>query len=121
MTAVAQETNRKVVRSADPRQGCTRYLLNPAPRVVHIVAKNLVANREKGTNLPLVGIRRVADLDRHIVVRHVNILGPSTLVHRPELPLPGTDGRAICVMWTDAALEVFVDAGQPVPQWTRVK
>jgi hypothetical protein len=78
-------------------------------RIVHVVAKTLAENLATGTHRPLVAVRRFGDAEPALLARHVEILGPSTLFHTPDAPLPGTSGRGIAYLVTTAALRVHVD------------
>jgi hypothetical protein len=77
--------------------------------IIHILAKNLKEVDAAGKPLPVVAIRSASSPDKYLVVRHVEILGPSALFHTPEDPVPGTDGRAVCVLRTSAPLRIWVD------------
>lgn len=75
-------------------------------RIVHVVAKVLKENIENGTDKPVIGIRRVDNPDKVRMVDGVQILGPSILKYTPDNPVPGTDGRGICVLRTSAPLVI---------------
>lgn len=86
-----------------------RVLKGGKERIIHILAKVLGENLANGLDKPCTAIRDAANPDKYIVVRHVDILGPSSIRLTPEDPIPGTDGRAICVLRTSAALRIWVD------------
>lgn len=77
-------------------------------RIVHIVAKALMANKESNAGLPVIAVRPATNPYRFIMVEHAEILGPCTLRHTPEDPVPGTDGRAICVLRTIAPVKIRI-------------
>jgi len=78
-------------------------------RVVHVVAKMLQQNFATGQHRPMVGIRNKNALGKFVLTHHASILGPSQLLHTPQSPLPGTDGRAICVLHTEAPIVASFD------------
>lgn len=88
----------------------TRILKKGIKRIVHVVAKFLKENLEQGKNNMLVGIRPCSSPKRVTLYRHCDILGECRLEHfPPEKAIPGTDGRGICYLVTDAAIRVYKD------------
>lgn len=105
----------------------TPLLLEAAPRAIVISSEALKANQElsKRNHWPAIEIYSLPrhdpkNLDRAStsgfgevnrysnVVRHVEILGPSEIAHRPDMPLDYA-GRRVLVLVTSAPLRVFLD------------
>jgi hypothetical protein len=86
----------------------TKVLPGGVRRVVHVIAKTLKENLDHGAKKPMVGVRDWNNLSRMYIYRRVDILGPSTVMEIDQ-PLPGTDGRGICPLITEAALMVYMD------------
>lgn len=86
----------------------TKVLPGGVRRVVHVIAKTLKENIENKAGKPMVGVRDWSNLSRMYIYRRVDILGPSSVMEIDQ-PLPGTDGRGICPLITEAALMVYMD------------
>lgn len=86
-----------------------RRLRGGKKRIVHVIAKTLAKNMDTGLHQPLIGVRSARNPDQVRVYRHAEILGPSKLMHTPNAPLPGTDGRGICYLVTRAPIRVYLD------------
>lgn len=92
----------------------TRAVHLPAQkRIVHVLgpvlAKNLKRPHDYESHEPVVAVRSLADPRVALVGRHVEILGPCEIWYEPDKPVPGTQGRAIAVMKTEAELIVHMD------------
>ena len=74
-------------------------------RIVNVSAKILRENLERGERSPMVMVRDADRMADELIVKSVRILGPSTLGPMFDEPLPGTDGRGICHLVTEASLE----------------
>ena len=96
----------------------TRVLPGGVRRVVHVIAKTLKENIENKAGKPMVGVRDWNNLSRMYIYRRVDILGPSSVMEIDQ-PLPGTDGRGICPLITEAALMVYMDEENQQPQHER--
>jgi hypothetical protein len=96
------ETKRHVAEYVDPPPpGPARVqTLPPAPRILHVLPS---AIRDGG---PAVVVRDAAKPATFSVYHGVEWNGPSAL-HRATTPLPGTDGRGLVYITTDAALRVY--------------
>jgi len=87
----------------------TKLLKAGVKRIVHVLAPMLQANLQDGKQRSIIGVRPFENPETLEVYRHAEILGPCSLMHTPEQPLPGTNGRGICYMVTTAAIRVWVD------------
>lgn len=87
----------------------TKLLKAGVKRIVHVLAPNLQANLQDGKQRSIIGVRPFEKPETLEVYRHAEILGPCSLMHTPDQPLPGTNGRGICYMVTTAAIRVWVD------------
>ena len=87
-------------------------------RIVHIFTPVLKKRQDAGpwkamNGEPLMAVRSsVGAYCRMRIYRRVDIEGPSKLVEL-EKPLPGTGGRGVAVMMTDAPLRVWYDDRAP--------
>jgi hypothetical protein len=77
--------------------------------IVHIDGPSLDANRRDGINRMLVAVRRSEDPTKKVLCREVRWNGPSRVVDRQNHPIPGTNGRAVSWVETDADLVVTMD------------
>lgn len=89
-------------------------ILAPRKRIVHVVAKILQESMQTGVQYELMGVRDFERREDLIIARHVQILGPSDLWHTPTEPLPGTNGRGIAYLVTEAPLKLYFDVEQPI-------
>lgn len=82
-------------------------------RVIHVAAPVLMRNRAEGRNDPVIAVRNVAtDWATDVVyARKVEWNGPTLMCHRPTTPIPGTNGRGVAFIETDAPITVFTDDG----------
>ena len=76
--------------------------------MVQIVGASMQKRKTTGVKVPLVGVRTLENLKRLYIYRQVDILGPSSIMEL-DAPIPGTDGRVICPLITDAPLRVYRD------------
>lgn len=83
--------------------------------VIHIAAPVLIRNRKEGRNDPVIAVRSVETnwATDVIFCRKVEWDGPTRMVHRPTTPIPGTDGRGVCFVETDADLTLYFDQPEP--------
>ncbi len=77
-------------------------------RYVHVLVSALHHRFQTGEKVQLVCVRSAKRPGAYKLYRKVECLGPASL-EEIETPLPGTNGRGICVMVTDAPLRVFTD------------
>lgn len=84
--------------------------------VIHIAAPVLAKNRKEGRNDPVIAVRRAHSNWATDVVfaRKVEWNGPSRMVHRPSTPIPGTEGRGVSFVETDAPVTVYLDNEEPI-------
>jgi len=84
--------------------------------VIHIQAPILINNRKTGRNDPVIAVRSVATdwANDVIFCRHVEWNGPTRMIHRPTTPVPGTAGRGVSYIETDAVLTVYIDEQPPI-------
>lgn len=85
-------------------------------RVIHVAAPVLSNNRKTGANDPVIAVRNVeTDWASDVIFcRRVEWNGPSRLCHRPTTPIPGTNGRGVAFVETDAVLTLYVDGRPPI-------
>jgi hypothetical protein len=84
--------------------------------VIHIAAPVLMKNRAEGRNDPVIAVRQAYTnwaTDVHFA-RRVEWSGPTRMVHRPTTPVPGTNGRGVAFLETDAELTLFMDDREPM-------
>jgi hypothetical protein len=84
--------------------------------VIHIAAPVLMKNRAEGRNDPVIAVRQAYTnwaTDVHFA-RRVEWSGPTRMVHRPTTPVPGTNGRGVAFLETDAELTLFMDGREPM-------
>lgn len=100
-------------KKARPSYATRAVRLPAAKRIVHVLgpvlAKNLKRPHDYESHDPVVAVRSLADPRVALVGRHVEILGPCKISYTPADPVPGTQGRAIAVMETEAELIVHMD------------
>lgn len=77
--------------------------------IVHVDGPTLDANRRDGVNRMIVAVRRSAAPTKKVMCREVRWDGPSRVVDRQNHPIPGTKGRAVSWVETDAPLTVMMD------------
>ncbi|TXM69652.1 hypothetical protein [Methylobacterium sp. WL120] len=84
--------------------------------VIHIAAPVLMKNRQEGRNDPVIAVRKAFTNWATDVVfaRKVEWSGPTRMVHRPSTPIPGTNGRGVAFLETDADLTLYVDGQDPI-------
>lgn len=83
----------------------TRILPGGVKRIIHVFAPALKERFEGNKDNKLCCVRNANNLTRRYMYKKVECLGPSQLVELDE-PLPGTNGRGICVMVTTEAIRV---------------
>jgi hypothetical protein len=102
-----------------PKEG---QVVNPMTKpilgafVIHIAAPVLMKNRAEGRNDPVIAVRQAYTnwaTDVHFA-RRVEWSGPTRMVHRPTTPVPGTNGRGVAFIETDAELTLFMDDREPL-------
>lgn len=80
-------------------------------RIVHVAAAELKVRMDGGGRPALCGVRDAAEPAAVLYCRHVELLGPSSLWDQDDADaLPGTAGRGVCYLVTDAPLRVHFDA-----------
>jgi hypothetical protein len=84
--------------------------------VIHIAAPVLMRNRKEGRNDPVIAVRKAytnwaTDI---VFARRVEWNGPTRMVHRPSTPIPGTEGRGVSFVETDADVTVYLDDQEPM-------
>jgi len=84
--------------------------------VIHVAAPVLMKNRAEGRKDPVIAVRRAHTnwADDVIFARKVEWNGPSRMVHRPTTPVPGTNGRGVSFVETDADLTLYLDGAEPM-------
>ncbi|WP_298962344.1 hypothetical protein [uncultured Methylobacterium sp.] len=84
--------------------------------VIHVAAPVLMKNRAEGRNDPVIAVRRAHNdwATDVIFARKVEWSGPTRMVHRPTTPVPGTNGRGVSFVETDADLTLYVDGAEPM-------
>lgn len=99
----------------------TKKLRGGVLRCIHVLAPNLVKNLTEGTNLPTIGVRLASKPHKMIFGKPVHNLTfdikngvqlpgmMGTMQFTPKNPLPGTGGRAVCVLRTTLPLICEVD------------
>lgn len=80
-------------------------------RAVHVLTPALMERfKDRESIMPVVAVRSShGDFTRMKLYRHVELLGPSFLGEDFENPLEGTGGRAVAVLFTEGAIQVWVD------------
>lgn len=86
-----------------------RRLKGGVTRIVHVLAPVLKENMEQGTNKPIVGVRLASKPKRVRAVHGVEIRGKVVLMQDMANPVPGTGGRAVCVMKTSSPITIFFE------------
>lgn len=92
----------KIIKAGRPTR-----LEGGVQRVIHVVAKALKESLDGHPEMRVIGIREESDLTKVIMAKHVEILGNVSLIHTPDDPIPGTDGRGVCVLRTNAPILVY--------------
>lgn len=87
----------------------TRRLKAGISRIVHVLAPILKENLENGTKKPMVGIRLESNPGQVRIVQGVEIRGKVTMMPDISNPVPGTGGRAVCVLKTTSPIIIFFD------------
>lgn len=84
--------------------------------VIHIAAPVLAKNRKEGRNDPVIAVRMAHSnwATDVMFARKVEWNGPSRMVHRPSTPIPGTEGRGVSFVETDADVTVYLDHEEPI-------
>lgn len=82
--------------------------------IVHVDAPTIIKNRDTGSFDPVVLVRRADDLSNPLFFREVYWNSPTKLVHKANMPLPGTNGRGVAWMETDGPLTCIKDGEKPV-------
>lgn len=101
------KVNGKVITS-----GTSRVLRGGVRRIVHVLAKALKENNEdKSVVRPVIAIRTERNPSKVLMVFHAEFLGKTTLIHTPNDPVPGTEGRAVCVLRTKGRIRVWESDG----------
>jgi len=80
---------------------------------VHAHGPTVRENKLSGLNRPLVLIRRSDKLNEMVLARHVELPGPSRLVHRHSMPLPETERNAVAVLETTTPPVAYFDPPGP--------
>jgi hypothetical protein len=96
-------------------------------RCIHIFVPVLHKRQTEGGDEMIWAVRSsIADSDgsrwnRMILCRKVEWNGPTKCVEHFNDPLPGTGGRGVAVVYTEAELTIYWDAHLPEPQQIRVE
>lgn len=86
----------------------TNTLRQGVLRAVHVFTPALQYRLEHGGHLPVMAVRSSLYGYRKMKLYHrVQILGPSTMDPLFDAPLPGTGGRGVAILFTQAALRVW--------------
>ena len=108
----AANMEKATVRSFVPPDGWKSELL-PAGilRAVHVLTPALQERlKDKTSTLPVIAVRSSnKDYSRMRLYRWVEILGPSFIGEIFDQPLPGTNGRAVAVLFSEYPLQVWID------------
>lgn len=95
-------------------------------RGIHIFVPELQKRMQEGGDNPIWAVRTsVADHDgkrwnRMILCRKVEWNGPTKGVEHFDDPLPGTGGRGVAVVYTEAPITIYWDADSEEPKTIRV-
>jgi hypothetical protein len=102
-------TGRELILDNFAMERCkTHTLRGGLERHIHILGPVLNIRMKTGDHSkPIIAIRPASTPNRIKMYRHIEIQGPSVLMDRPEDPLPGTKGRAICYLRTSAPIKVY--------------
>ncbi len=91
-------------KAAKPKKEYT-ILKGGVARVVHVFVPALTKRFEGEKDNPLCCVRRADNLTRRYLYKKVEFMGAAELSETD--PLPGTNGRGICVMKTTGPLKVY--------------
>ena len=96
----------------------SKILAGGVKRAIHVLTPALQERlSNKATRKPVVAIRSALhNYEKFILARGVKIHGPSEMFEDFENPLPGTGGRAVCVLMTEHAVEIFWDEADGNPK-----
>lgn len=74
---------------------------------LHVFTPLLMKQIKEGTKFPLNAVRLGSNgYTSLILVDSIQILGPSELRDISHEPLPGTNGRAVCVLFTNSPVKI---------------
>lgn len=94
-------------------------------RAIHVYVPALQSRFEKGNDKrPCMAVRSIgADgkWSRMRLYRRVSWNGPTRLVEHFDEPLPGTNGRGVCIVYTTAALYCEWDLKDKKPKTLTMK
>lgn len=81
--------------------------------VIHVAAPVLLKNRAENRDDPVIAVRNVSTNWETDVIycRKAEWEGPTLMCHRPTTPIPGTNGRGIAFVETDAKITAYTDNG----------
>ncbi len=73
-------------------------------KIINVDAPTIRDNIENGKREPMVRVRFSDNPTNYKVFKSVEILGPSRLAPNFKDPIPGTNGRGICYVTTNARI-----------------
>lgn len=97
----------------------SKILPGGVKRAIHVFTPALMErlDKTKRSRKPIIAIRSALhNYEMMILCRGVKIHGPSEMFEDFDNPLPGTGGRAVAVMMTEHAVEIFWDETDPDPR-----
>lgn len=91
----------------------------PEEFAFHVFTPALMHRIQHGLkcNLPCMALRSSLDNFETMVLYHqIDVLGESSLRPLFAKPLPGTNNRGVCIMFTKATLRVWYPSNKPLVQ-----
>lgn len=81
-----------------------RHLEGGVDRIINVLAPLIHSGK------PAIAVRLQSEQEQiEGTCWHIQILGPSYIAYMPEEPVPGTDGRGVYALRTQAPLVLFCD------------
>jgi len=88
----------------------SRMLKGGVRRAIHVFTPMLMTRLKDGGNDPVMAIRSyIHNYEKMLLVKKVEILGPSEMVELFDKPLPGTGGRGVAILFTSAPIKIWFD------------
>lgn len=84
-----------------------RILKAGKKRFVNVVAKEVMEAVRSGVAGDMVCIRNAKKPEKVIYAHGIQIMGPMQLIPDLSQPLPGTEGRGICYVETEAEIRLL--------------
>ena len=108
---VTETANKSGRKFAIPDSWKAELMPSGTLRAVHVLTPALMERtKDKESIIPVVAIRSShGNFSRMRLVRHAELLGPSFIGEDFANPLPSTNGRAVAVLYTEYAINVWVD------------